>query len=231
MFVSVVIPALNEEKYIQSCLEAIHQQTFFPSEIIVVDNGSTDKTNKIVKNFNPKIRLIIERRRGAAHARDAGFNAAKGDIICRTDADARPTKDWIKKIVMFFKKTPGAVAVSGPLVFYEKLLSFFGSSPSYLLAALSRLALGHEILYGPNMAIKKSAWKKIRPCSDNINLHEDYDLAQHINRVGQIYFDKNNVVFVSGRRVYKTPGRFFIDYPRMFLNHLSHNRGFVSKLV
>lgn len=231
MFVSVVIPARNEEDYIRKCLDSLYKQTRLPEEIIVVDNNSKDKTAEMVKRFYPKIKLIKEMRIGAAHARDTGFNAARGEIICRTDADVRPGKNWVKKILTFFKKTTNAVAVSGPVVFYEKPLNILGPGPSVFVAAISRVALGQEILYGPNMAIKKSAWKKIKPCSNNPNLHEDYDLAQHLSEFGKVCFDKNNVVFASGRRVYKTPKRFFIDYTRMFINHLSHNRHFISKLI
>jgi cellulose synthase/poly-beta-1,6-N-acetylglucosamine synthase-like glycosyltransferase len=79
MKVSVIIPAYNEEKYITKALTAVSNLKTKPFEVIVVDNGSTDKTVELVKKF-PNVRLIsFTKIKGPNAARQAGFLASKGE--------------------------------------------------------------------------------------------------------------------------------------------------------
>src|SRR5688572_27451257 len=84
--VSIVIPAYNEEGQLALCLEAIARQTVKPVEVIVVDNNSTDGTVEVAGRY-PFVTVLHEWRQGVVHARDCGFDAAKGDIIGRIDAE------------------------------------------------------------------------------------------------------------------------------------------------
>src|SRR5690348_7890348 len=101
--ISVVIPAYNEEDYIENCLKSLMRQEVMPDEIIVVNNNSTDRTEEIVKKY-PVI-LITEKKKGTIAARNAGFDMAKGNIIVRTDADTVVPTNWIKKIKEDFQDT------------------------------------------------------------------------------------------------------------------------------
>src|ERR1700722_13666836 len=94
---SIVVIAYNEEEYLRQCLEAIKQQLYPPEEVIVVNNNSTDKTVKIAQSF-PFVKLIHEKEQGMIPARNAGFDAAKGDLLARIDADTRPPVDWVVRV-------------------------------------------------------------------------------------------------------------------------------------
>lgn len=94
--ISVVIPAYNEEKSIKECLVSLQNQSLLPDEIIVVDDGSTDKTVKIVKSL--PVKLILAKHGGPGNARNLGVSKAIGDIIVFVDSDMTFDKNFIRTL-------------------------------------------------------------------------------------------------------------------------------------
>ena len=94
IYVSVVVPAFNMERFIERCLRSIFQQAVDRLEVIVVDDGSTDRTCEVVGSLTPpegkSVRLISKPNGGLSSARNAGIRAAKGSWIGLVDAD-----DWV----------------------------------------------------------------------------------------------------------------------------------------
>jgi len=85
--ISAVIPAYNAEEYVGRAIESVLQQTRPAEEVIVVDDGSTDRTAAVVAGFGPKVRLIVQSKAGASGARNAGIKAAQSEWIAFLDAD------------------------------------------------------------------------------------------------------------------------------------------------
>ncbi|MCL1476075.1 MAG: glycosyltransferase [Marinobacter sp.] len=105
-FCSVVIPAFNEEQDIEASLSSLVSQSYPRDryEIIVVDNGSTDRTSEIASAFAD---LILSRPDGNVGAvRNFGIASASGEIIICTDADCVVTEDWIETGVNLLEKNP-----------------------------------------------------------------------------------------------------------------------------
>lgn len=97
--ISLIIPVLNGEKTLSECLSGATSQDCDNYEIIVIDNGSTDKTKEIIQGFCGRfshIRYIFEPKRGRGQARNAGVDAARGGVIAMTDADCVVEKDWLR---------------------------------------------------------------------------------------------------------------------------------------
>jgi glycosyltransferase involved in cell wall biosynthesis len=114
MKVSIIIPALNASKTIQACLAACAQQVLpaaVQTEIILVDDGSTDDTAELAQAFD--IRLLRHKTaRGAAAARNTGIAVAEGEVILFTDADCVPRQNWVAEMIRPFTN-PTVIGAKG----------------------------------------------------------------------------------------------------------------------
>jgi len=112
--VSIVIPTFNGASRIGQCLDALLGQARWgisEVEIIVVNDGSTDNTSKVVSRY-PEVRLINQANEGPAAARNRGAREAKGDILLFTDDDCVPKSNWLHSILEPFKE-PDVVGAKG----------------------------------------------------------------------------------------------------------------------
>lgn len=108
--ISVIVPAYNAEKTLSACLEALLSQTAPREmyEIIVVDDGSTDRTRQTAEGY--RVRVVAEANRGAAAARNLGAQNARGEIVLFIDADSIPDRNWIQAMSAPFTDTTVAGA-------------------------------------------------------------------------------------------------------------------------
>lgn len=148
---TVVIPTLNEEGNLRRCLGALATQSFRDFEVIVVDGGSSDGTVDVARSFGA--RVIAVRERGIARARQAGFEAASGEIVVSTDADVDPPPDWLARLIAPFSD-PEVVAACGPFRYggWWDILS--GNWISNAVRPLL-FRLGFTPLPGPNFAVRR----------------------------------------------------------------------------
>lgn len=214
MKISVVIPAHNEEAFIGECLRRLAEQTKKADEIIVVENNCTDKTVEIAKNYGA--RIVSERKLGIIYARNKGFNAAKGDVIARTDADTIVAKNWIETIYKaFINKKNNLCAIGGVSIITDTPLTDKPTYLSYLyFKYLLRFLSGMYQLRGPNMAISQRMWRKVRQelCVGE-EIQEDIDMSYHIMRYGHVLFNPKLIAFTSDRRKLRNPLSYFVIYP------------------
>jgi mycofactocin glycosyltransferase len=100
-FVSVVVAALDAEGTIGSCLDSLVAQRYPRDrlELVVVDNGSRDRTCETVARYAPEVVLVHEARRGIAVARNAGIAGSRGDVIALIDADCTADPGWVAALV------------------------------------------------------------------------------------------------------------------------------------
>jgi cellulose synthase/poly-beta-1,6-N-acetylglucosamine synthase-like glycosyltransferase len=180
-----------------------------PDEIIIVDNNCTDRTIEIASKY--PVTVIKESKQGIIPARNTGFNSATYEIIARTDADTILPKNWIKQIKKTFEQND-VVGLSGNAT-YRDMDSPFPLVHWFFL--FSHAVQGYYILFGPNLALRKDAWIAIKDevCLDDSTVHEDIDISIHLNKKGQIIYDKNLIVSISARRIKHNPFSFFIEYP------------------
>jgi len=221
MKISVVIPVFNEQNYIENCLRSLVSQKEKANEIIVVDNNCSDKTIDIARKY--PVKIIKEKKQGTVFARNRGFNEAKGEILARCDADSILPSDWIKKIKESFQRQK-IDGLTGPVIFYD--LPFKTTFFSILYMKTMKILQKGETLLGPNMAISKKIWNKIKNevCLNEKRIHEDIDLSIHILRnLGKIKYEWQLFAYISARRMKNKPTSFFLDYPRrVIMNLLFH---------
>ncbi len=107
IFFSIVIPLYNKEKYIKRTLQSVVNQTFSNFEMIIIDDGSTDKSCDIVESINdPRICLIRQENGGPSKARNRGIKEAKGEFIAFLDADDEWLPEKLEKQHEFHSKNP-----------------------------------------------------------------------------------------------------------------------------
>lgn len=104
--ISVVIPAYNSAKTITRTLKDLQNQTLKPAEIVVVNDGSKDKTSEIAQQFN--VVLINQENRGAPAARNAGFNKTTGQFILFCDSDIKLKPQMLERLARALLLHPGA---------------------------------------------------------------------------------------------------------------------------
>ena len=100
--VSVIVPIYNVEKYLNKCIESIINQTYKNLEIILIDDGSTDKSGKICDRFEKKdnrIKVIHQKNAGVSSARNTGIDSADGLWIAFIDSDDWVEENYIKNLI------------------------------------------------------------------------------------------------------------------------------------
>src|SRR5690606_12962360 len=87
-FFSIIVPLYNKEKYLKATLKSVLQQTFIDFEIIIVNDGSTDKSLEIAKSFkNERIKIYTQENQGVSAARNLGIEKSTSEYCCFLDAD------------------------------------------------------------------------------------------------------------------------------------------------
>lgn len=202
MKISIVIPVYNEEDQLGICLDAISLLNPAPYEVIVVDNNSTDNSVAVAERYS-FVRVVHENKQGVVHARTRGFNESEGDIIARIDADSILPSNWLETVEQVFAD-PTISASSGEAHYYGVAAAdFIDTIDLYFRAKLGRNLKNKVFLWGSNMAIRKEAWNNVKGhLCEKGDMHEDYDLAIHLQEIGlKVTFDKRMKAGVSSRRI------------------------------
>ena len=231
MKISVVIPARNEEEYLPRCLRALARQTVPELEVIVVDSASADRTGTVARAFGARVIRVDEP--GVGRARQAGFTAARGDVILSTDADAAPPREWAARLSAPFAD-PAVVGSYGTLLLTGAWgISGFARSFFPWFQGLN-YRLGRPLFCGPNFAVRADAFHSVggfRVDGDYPHEAEDVQLAFKLARAGKIVFLRDVVVPVSARRFqgsegWRYTGHHAGNYLRLFWFERKYRRVF-----
>lgn len=194
--ISIVIPTLNEEKYLSKLLKSIKNQTFKDYEIIVSDNNSKDNTKKIAKKFNCK----TVKGGYPGKARNNGANFAKYDLLF-IDADIilqdkNHLKNFLKKSKDYDMTTCKILPISNNL--FHKIYYFIKNYANKFLFIEKKHVSG-QFLY-----VKKIMFEKVKGYDESLILAEEHDLAQRVFKIGgKIGFFMDIYVMNSVRRIEK----------------------------
>ncbi len=214
--ISVIVSTYNEEKYIRNCLNSLLKQTYKPLEIIVVDDGSTDNTKDIVREFH-QIIFIENKHQGTALSRNLAANQAKGDILVFLDSDMIFDKNFVEKLVDPILKniSKGTFSKLEYVANWDKPLARCwnrNSNPSLpdKLRVMPNLNEGEDF-----RAILKSEFNKVQGF-DNTGYTDTWSLAKKLrfkptNAPHAIYYHYNPETFFEifqsakwiGKREYK----------------------------
>ncbi|GAA3632503.1 glycosyltransferase family A protein [Microbacterium awajiense] len=221
---SVVIPVKDDAPALRRCLEALSRQTRHPDEIVVVDNASTDASADVAAQGGA--RVIPCATPGIAAASACGYNAARGDVILRLDADCIPAPDWIETVVAAFVRRPTASVVTGGAVFTDGPPRLRRPLAALYLGAyvtVGFVTLGHAPLFGSNLAFTRRAWLRVR---DHVHrsdpeLHDDLDLSFHLGEYHRVRLIPARTMGIS-MRPFDDPQAFARRIARGFRTVITH---------
>jgi len=196
IMLSIIIPALNEEKYLPLLLKEIKKQNFNDYEIIVADAFSKDKTTKIAKDFGCK----VVKGGLPAKGRNEGAKVAKGDILLFLDADnIFLPKDFLKNLLYRFKKR-NLGSASFPIYPNGKRVDTFVYWIYNLWVKLSQRFLPHAT---NGVLVKREVHQKMGGFDEKIKIAEDHEYVRRAKKYGKFGFIKIKPVLTSSRRLDK----------------------------
>jgi glycosyltransferase involved in cell wall biosynthesis len=171
--VSVIIPAYNAEKYIADAIQCVLNQTWRNIELIIVNDGSTDNTENVIRNFleDKRITYITQANIGCSGAKNVGLSLTTGDFIQYLDADDILSLDKIEEQVKILHNEPFTIAICKTKIFHEKLGDNREEIDSDLLYTTNDpfgFALNLYGLNGRNGMIQPNAFLISRQLSDVI---------------------------------------------------------------
>ena len=176
MKTSFITTCLNEEKYINSFLLSLDNQTKKPDEVIIVDAGSTDKTVELIRNHSKKIKVIVKKGVNRSIGRNIAIKQAKHSIIAVSDVGNDLDKDWLSQITKPFKKSD-VESVGG--FYYAKGDSWFQKSASCFLVVMpDKLDTNTFLPSSRSLAFKKSIFKQVGRYPEKLNTCEDLVFAR-----------------------------------------------------
>jgi glycosyltransferase involved in cell wall biosynthesis len=199
--ISVIIPTLNEEKYVEKTLLSLKAQTIkLPYEIIVSDGNSKDKTVEIAKRYANKI--VICNKRGVALGRNLGAKYADGEILVFVDADTILLPNTLEEVYKEVKKKNVAL-VSCPVAPFSYSPSFYFLYWFYNQFSKNSIKVGKPQVAGMFMATKKSIFNCVNGFNEKLRIIEDYDFSKKVSKFGKVKIVDTTFVLTSPRRIEK----------------------------
>lgn len=222
LFVSVIIPVYNGEKYLAEAIQNVKNQDYQPLEIIVIDDGSTDKTAEIAAEFKDSIRYIYQQNSGPAAARNHGIKVANGDVIAFLDVDDLWSDDKLKLQANYLANNPSVEIVQG-LIQQMKLLRLEEDdraifAPTY--KPYSYINIGSAIY-------RKTVFEKIGFFDETLKYAEDVDwfIRAWENGISKPVLDRVSL-FYRKHEDNMTGGKNLVEigFVRIFKKHLDRCR-------
>ncbi len=183
--VSVIIPAFNAARYLEAAIQSVFAQTFSDFEVVVIDDGSTDETEQMVKRFGSKLGYRRQEHAGRAHARNTGLTWARGEYIAFLDADDVWKSDRLSRGVRLLDQRSDIGLVHGEVSVIDaegnlkaeetnslrKTYRFernFGSGYLWLLA-------DHSAIFSSTILFRRDLVSRVGFYDETFPIYEDYD--------------------------------------------------------
>jgi glycosyltransferase involved in cell wall biosynthesis len=199
--ISIIIPTLNEEKYLPRLLQSIKQQNFFDYEIIVADGGSHDKTILIAKEFSAKT-VVDDSVKHPSAQRNKGAELASGDTLLFLDADSELPTNFLSLASQAYAhqslKIAGFYIKFNPDKWHYRIYSAISNTILYLKQYTASPAA-----IGAGLMVSRSIHQQIEGFDLSVVLAEDYDYCARAQKFGKFRIIKSIKLLYSARRIEK----------------------------
>ena len=201
--VSIIIPVFNSEKTLKKCITSIINQTYKYLDIIIVNDGSNDKSDEICKEFQEKdkrINYIVQKNSGVSNARNNGLSKVKGDFITFIDSDDWVENDYIESLIKLLIDNDADVITSSAIDFTDdKVLNTSEKVLKY------EITTNKELMIKDLLEAKKYnsvCWGKIYRRNSVIGLKFDENLkiAEDLKFLISVFENCNKLVITNIRK-------------------------------
>lgn len=206
MNISIVIPLYNKERFIAKTLSSVLSQTYDNFEVVIVDDGSTDKGPEIVSKFNDaRIRLIRQENSGVSAARNRGIEESRGDFIALLDGDDEWKREYLEKQVSLIREFPQCdVYVTGyefrdqlGNVTYPILNRLKSNGRGILDNYLEVASFSAPIICSINIVVRKCAFESVGGFPIGVRLGEDLITWAKLACKFKIAYDPNHLAIYN----------------------------------
>jgi len=199
MNISVVIPTYNRIELLKRSIDSVINQTIKPSEIIIVDDGSNDGTEAMVKKKYDSLKIIKQKNKGASAARNSGIKASSGEWICFLDSDDEWKNDKLEKQIIavannsdykFFHSNEIWIK-NGKRINQKKKHKKYGGDIFKKCLDMCRISPS-------SVLIDKNIFEEIGFFNENLVVCEDYELWLRICDKYEVFFIDEPLIFKYG---------------------------------
>lgn len=207
VWISVLLCTYNDEEYIKEAVMSILDQTYPYFEFIIVDDGSTDGTNKILKEFtDPRIKLIEKKNTGLTDSLNIGFSHCKFDWVARMDGDDFSYSDRFEKQVKLIRHD--IAVIGGQCTYIDSEGKKIGKSRLAIThkEILNKTLNGYTAHIHPSVLINKKFYLEVGGYDKYIYAAEDLDLWLMISHYGQLTNLTDELIFyrIHDRKISNT---------------------------
>lgn len=206
MKLSIIIPAHNEEKYIEKTLDCFLSSSL-EKEIIVSDDGSTDRTVQMInEKYGDKVKVLAhEKSRSIAANRNLGAKQASSEFFAFFDASTyvKNPDDFFEQAFAEFEKNPDLVALTGKLSVYPELETFGDKIVHFffnLIIMVKDNYLGMGEASGKFEMMRRTAFEKVGGFSEELITREDSDMFGKLSKIGKVRYVGSLEIFHTSRR-------------------------------
>lgn len=202
-YLTVVVPALNEEELLPKLFLSLSQQSFRDFEVILVDGKSEDKTVEMAKKFAkklPRLSVYVSDYRNVSYQRNLGASKAKGSYLVFFDADVQLAPDFLITIAAYLKKNKSGLLTTWIKTENHSFSDWIITIIANIGSEISKI-IGRPYAGGYNIVVKKRVFDKISGFNPAIFHGEDHDFTIRCNDEGvKLEILQNQRIIYSTRR-------------------------------
>lgn len=202
---SVIIPTLNEEKFLPHLLQSLKDQTYKNFEVIVVDGNSKDRTVQVAKTF-PRVKIVVSKKASLPMQRNLGAKAAKGEWLVFVDADSIFLPYTIERIVNYIYETKPKIFST----WAKPDSTLVNDAITTLLANIyweSTVLLKRPVAPGPLTIVRRDVFASVGGYDETHQYNEDVDLGLRLNEQGATLSFLRETLYVWSMRRIRSEGK------------------------